>query len=192
MEKRYITVIVILILFFCLTGCASIDYRTSYYGITPGIYPGVRNDIRNLFGYSGGIIPLGPEWVDDVFTILDIPFSFAFDTLCAPYDVFKNREKNVFIYSTNFDKVNNTVSFKGVNNTDKKLSVKVDISVQETWKDAHKEIPQAETIGRKTTNIILLPKSSEVFEENIECSPSAVRGRIFRTGVSIRSYKEVE
>jgi hypothetical protein len=168
-----------------------------------GIYPGVREGVNDLFGYYPSIAATGvPVGLLRAFDILDLPFSFALDTFCVPYDIFNNWEEKIYIsFPTGFDKVNSIVSFSAQNKTNKKLSVKVDISVKEMWMDYHKNIPQTDIIGRKTANIVLPLKSTTVFEEYVECNPKASevlpgrswgQGRDFHTSVSIISYQKVK
>ena len=90
--KKMKYLVLTLSLLLCITGCASIDYRSCDYHRLPGIYPGVRYGIR---GMGGGIFMWhGPEWVYATMSILDLPLSFALDTICLPYDVINNWEED--------------------------------------------------------------------------------------------------
>lgn len=195
-EKRFVVISVIFILLSCLAGCASIDYRAKYYadGVSrPGIYPGVREDIDALSGYNGDFMGMLPEWFYDAVTILDLPFSFAVDTLCMPYDLFRNWERNVYVKGTGFDKLNSTASFEVKNILDKTFSAKAVIVVQETWRpDLSSHALRWQNIGSKTTNIIIPPKAKTGFNETIECSPTGIKHRSFRARVSLGGYKEVK
>jgi len=88
-KKKYIAIIVILISLLYLTGCASIDYRTGRpaYHVSPGTYPGVRNDIAQLSRGGSDSMGMVPGWVYNTVAIIDLPFSFILDTLCLPYDI---------------------------------------------------------------------------------------------------------
>ena len=81
----------ILFLSFLMLGCSSIRARTepSYSKIT--VYPGVRLDVKEtekLFSSESS----DPDWLKGVATIIytvDMPFSSLFDTVIAPYDLYK-------------------------------------------------------------------------------------------------------
>ena len=186
-EKKGIAVVAISVFLFYLAGCSSIYYRRNYYGTLPGIYPAVRDGIAELSRGSGDWMGILPEWFYDAATVIGLPFSFVLDTLCLPYDVFKNKEKSIKIFSASFDRVD-TVYFAVRNNTDRKLQAKVFIRVKEAPWGSYR----TKTVGTKTIDIILLPGASRVIKENIECNIATTEGKRFRAYVSIRSYKEVE
>ena len=93
MEVRYVRYAIPL--FFLFTGCASIDSRSKEYGyyISPGIYPGVRTDVKQIGDIAKGradpFIQSAAFIVMPV-SLLDVPFSFVLDTLLLPYDISKN------------------------------------------------------------------------------------------------------
>ncbi len=92
MKKKYLAIIVILTLF-CFAGCASIKYRTSDYGsYREGIYPGVREDVHNIMT-GGDCMDICFPTVNRILYTLDTPLSFVLDTICLPYDAFKNYYK---------------------------------------------------------------------------------------------------
>ncbi|MBU1864701.1 MAG: YceK/YidQ family lipoprotein [Candidatus Omnitrophica bacterium] len=92
--KNNLALIIFLLLTHLLTGCSSIHaHRTD---VTPRVYPGVKEDMRAMKGYScdadewGG---LGRSLA--IWGTCDILFSFVLDTLLLPYDIYKvNKEKD--------------------------------------------------------------------------------------------------
>lgn len=188
-QQRFATIIVISILLSCLMGCASFEYRAKDYGRRPGIYPGARQLIGELTRKSSvGMGAMLPEWAYDTAAVLDLPLSFTFDTLCLPYDVFKNREKDIRLGSARFDRDKSIVRFYVKNNTDKKLSAVVDIHLREELGYNH----PGRVVGRKRTSIILPPDSEQVFEESIVCDLETTKDKFFRVRAAIKSYKEAE
>jgi len=92
MNKKYLAIIVILTVF-CFTGCASIGYRMSNYGsYREGIYPGVREDVDNIMT-GGPCMDICFPTANRILNTLDTPLSFVLDTVCLPYDTFKNYDK---------------------------------------------------------------------------------------------------
>ena len=83
MNKRYIVVILIPILFLSLAGCASLGARIGFMGTPPNdrLYPGTQDDWRQV-SYSCG----GKSFAMDAF--IDLPFSFVLDTIMLPFDAF--------------------------------------------------------------------------------------------------------
>jgi len=79
MEKRYITLILIPILLSCFTGCASIYSRGWH---KDELYPGVSQDLKSIAVSTSG----GRSFAMD--SLIDLPFSFALDTILLPFDAF--------------------------------------------------------------------------------------------------------
>ena len=77
-----IRVILLCLLFAFSTGCAAIGARENKgAGV---VFAGVRNDVYYLIHPSQADYPfLQP------LNLLDMPFSFAIDTICLPYDLLK-------------------------------------------------------------------------------------------------------
>jgi uncharacterized protein YceK len=86
-------------LFFCffilfLAGCSSLSSRlTKENLVAPGIYPGVRTNMEYLIPGAHG---LHPEWypVDNslaLMALVDMPLTFAADTLFLPHDLLEKR-----------------------------------------------------------------------------------------------------
>ena len=83
--------ILIVFLSFLMLGCSSLRVRSeaSYSKLT--IYPGVKLDVsetEKLFSSESS----DPDWLKGVATIIytvDMPFSSLFDTVIAPYDLYK-------------------------------------------------------------------------------------------------------
>ena len=59
------------------TGCSSIKSRSD--GTQSGLYPGVKSDLDG-----------SPE--SPAASILDLPFSFALDTVLLPFDLLKGKD----------------------------------------------------------------------------------------------------
>jgi uncharacterized protein YceK len=79
MEKRYIAVILISVLFLCLTGCASIYSRGWEKG---SLYPGTGEDLKEIRDSTSG----GRSFA--MYSLIDLPFSFVLDTVLLPFDAF--------------------------------------------------------------------------------------------------------
>jgi uncharacterized protein YceK len=72
-------------------GCSSIRARTATFNDEWTVYPGVQQDVKEIGEIFGGERP-DPTWINGLVTsilIVDLPFSAIFDTLVAPYDVYR-------------------------------------------------------------------------------------------------------
>lgn len=71
------------------TGCSSIRARTETAASAWKIYPGVRQDVKEIAGIVRGESPQS-AWLDVLVAsilIVDLPFSTLFDTVALPYDL---------------------------------------------------------------------------------------------------------
>ena len=86
-----------LVLLVGLSGCVSLGQHFDSNGhVPPGVYPGLRSDVKfltkDVFSQRGGMDAL----LDSVepflipVALVDIPLSFGMDTLLLPVDVFKS------------------------------------------------------------------------------------------------------
>lgn len=85
---RWAVVILISILMF---GCSSIRARTETSDKEWKVYPGLQQDIKETRELFSGE-RLEPDWVKGLIAtmlIADLPFSAVFDTLVAPYDLYR-------------------------------------------------------------------------------------------------------
>jgi uncharacterized protein YceK len=83
--------VVAVVLSIFLSGCSSIRARDEISGQEWTAYPGVQQDLKET-----GEIFTGkrsePGWIQGLIAsmlIVDLPFSIVFDTLVAPYDVYR-------------------------------------------------------------------------------------------------------
>ncbi len=86
----------ILLLGIMLGGCSSIRARDAIPATQWKVYPGVRQDVKEL-----GEIVTGqredPAWVKALVTVMllaDLPVSAVFDTLASPYDLYRIRRSS--------------------------------------------------------------------------------------------------
>ncbi|HYE34050.1 YceK/YidQ family lipoprotein [Methylocaldum sp.] len=85
---------VIVLLSVLATGCSSIRARTETPATEWKIYPGVRQDVKEMGEIFSGERPQ-PGWLNGLVAsilIFDLPFSSVFDTFVLPYDL--NRVRN--------------------------------------------------------------------------------------------------
>jgi uncharacterized protein YceK len=82
---------VIVLMSFLMSGCSSIRART----VTPdkewAVYPGIRLDAKETGEIFSGKRS-EPNWVKGLIAailIADLPFSTVFDTVAAPYDLYR-------------------------------------------------------------------------------------------------------
>lgn len=66
------------------SGCVSVLTRV-YSSNKSQVYIGTRTDVSGLFAHDTG--PGSPH-LERLLAIPDLPFSFAFDTICLPFDVY--------------------------------------------------------------------------------------------------------
>jgi len=74
-------------------GCSSIRARTEILDHEWAVYPGVRQDVKEMGDIFGGERP-APGWLNGLVTsilIFDLPFSAVFDTFVLPYDIYRVR-----------------------------------------------------------------------------------------------------
>ncbi|GAB6067336.1 hypothetical protein JCM13664_06540 [Methylothermus subterraneus] len=81
----------VVLLSILLFGCSSIRARTDTSLTDWTVYPGVRQDVKDMAQILGGRRP-EPFWVKGLATgilIVDLPASAVFDTLAMPYDLYQ-------------------------------------------------------------------------------------------------------
>ncbi len=86
-RKRALVVFISLLMF----GCTSIRARTETPDKEWTVYPGIQRDIKETAGIFSGKSS-EPDWVKGVVAtilIFDLPFSAVFDTVVAPYDLYR-------------------------------------------------------------------------------------------------------
>lgn len=74
-------------------GCSSIRARTEILENDWAVYPGVRQDVKEMGGIFKGERS-APGWVNGLVTsvlVFDLPFSAIFDTFVLPYDWYRIR-----------------------------------------------------------------------------------------------------
>ena len=82
---------VVILTSFLMSGCSSIRARTETPDKKWTIYPGIKRDVKETGELFRSESP-DPGWVKGVITailIADLPFSAVFDTLVAPYDLYR-------------------------------------------------------------------------------------------------------
>jgi uncharacterized protein YceK len=86
--ERWAVVVLMSVL---MTGCSSIRSRTENANKEWKLYPGVRLDVKDSVGLLSGK-NTDPDWIKGVMAAIysaDLPFSALFDTLVAPYDLYR-------------------------------------------------------------------------------------------------------
>ncbi|MBL6987270.1 MAG: YceK/YidQ family lipoprotein [Methylobacter sp.] len=86
--ERWIAVV---LMSFLVVSCSSIRARTETAEKDWTVYPGIRQDIKDMGGPFSGKSS-SPAWSKGLVTtilIADLPFSAVFDTLVAPYDLYR-------------------------------------------------------------------------------------------------------
>jgi uncharacterized protein YceK len=76
---------------FFMLSCSSIRARTETSEKDWTVYPGIRQDIKDTGGLFSGKSS-DPAWIKGLVTtilIVDLPFSVVFDTVVAPYDLYR-------------------------------------------------------------------------------------------------------
>lgn len=89
MKRRILQITVLNLFPIFLCGCAAINTRETDGAGRP--YIGVRSD---AYAVSHPAQAPRPLWVP--FMALDIPFSFAVDTICLPYDLIERDRSKTF------------------------------------------------------------------------------------------------
>ena len=88
----YIQILALILVAFILAGCASLSTRTSTFPsdqATGKLYPGVQDNLKWIKEMAPDLID--PEWWPLAWffvstQLIDVPLSFAVDTVCFPYD----------------------------------------------------------------------------------------------------------
>ena len=75
--KNLLQITIATVLITGLTGCGSLESRSD--GTQSGLYPGVKADLDGASESSAA-------------SILDLPFSFALDTVLLPFDLLKGKD----------------------------------------------------------------------------------------------------
>jgi len=86
------TLIVVILLSTCIPGCSSIRARNGSSAQQWNVYPGTRQDVQEIGEIVSGQRK-DPLWVQAIVTtilLVDLPVSSLFDTLAAPYDLYRN------------------------------------------------------------------------------------------------------
>jgi uncharacterized protein YceK len=81
----------IFLMSFLMSGCSSIRARTDTSNKGWTIYPGVRQDVKDMGGLFSGKSS-DPFWIKGVMATIytvDLPFSAVFDTVVVPYDLYR-------------------------------------------------------------------------------------------------------
>jgi len=89
---------VIVLLSALAAGCSSIRARTEILDNEWAVYPGVRQDVREMDDIFSGKRPAS-GWLNGLVTsilIFDLPFSAVFDTFALPYDIYRVRTPQKF------------------------------------------------------------------------------------------------
>lgn len=83
--------IVVVFMSFLMLGCSSIRARTETSDKEWTVYPGIQQDIKDTGGLFSGKSS-DPGWVKGLVTtilIIDLPLTAVFDTIVAPYDLYR-------------------------------------------------------------------------------------------------------
>ena len=82
---------VVVFISFLMFGCSSIRARTETPDKEWTVYPGIQQDVKKTGELFSGERS-EPDWVKGLIVtilIFDLPFSAVFDTLVAPYDLYR-------------------------------------------------------------------------------------------------------
>jgi uncharacterized protein YceK len=92
MAKRLIAFVSICLVAI-LVGCSSLNYHSDVQGgmEAPRVYPGIREDYRLMVNPASKTDMWLPIFWPFTFSygVLDLPFSFAVDTLYLPFDIYE-------------------------------------------------------------------------------------------------------
>lgn len=83
--------VAVVLMCFLMFGCSSIRARTETPGKKWTVYPGIQLDVKEtdqLFSSERS----EPDWIKGLIAailIADLPFSAVFDTVVAPYDLYR-------------------------------------------------------------------------------------------------------
>lgn len=81
----------IILMSFLMFGCSSIRARTETPDKEWTVYPGIQRDLKETDELCNSERP-EPDWIKGLITailIADMPFSTVFDTVLAPYDLYR-------------------------------------------------------------------------------------------------------
>ncbi len=82
---------VVVLMSFLMTACSSIRARTDTADKEWKVYPGVRLDVTDSVGLLSAKSK-DPDWIKGIMAAIysvDLPFSAVFDTVVAPYDLYR-------------------------------------------------------------------------------------------------------
>ena len=81
----------IFLMSFLMAGCSSIRARTETSNKEWTVYPGIRQNVKDMGGLFSGKNS-DPVWLKGVMATIytvDLPFSAVFDTIVVPYDLYR-------------------------------------------------------------------------------------------------------
>jgi uncharacterized protein YceK len=81
----------VVLLSFLVSGCSSIRARTETSDKDWTVYPGIQRDVKDTDELFSGKIS-DPAWAKGMVAtmlVIDLPFSAVFDTVVAPYDLYR-------------------------------------------------------------------------------------------------------
>ena len=81
----------IFLMSFLIAGCSSIRARTETSNKEWTVYPGIRQNVKDMGGLFSGKSS-DPDWIKGVMATIytvDLPFSAVFDTVVVPYDLYR-------------------------------------------------------------------------------------------------------
>ena len=81
----------IFLMSFLIAGCSSIRARTETSNKEWTVYPGIRQNVKDMGGLFSGKNS-DPVWLKGVMATIytiDLPFSAVFDTVVTPYDLYQ-------------------------------------------------------------------------------------------------------
>jgi uncharacterized protein YceK len=82
---------VVVLLSSLVSGCSSIRARTETPDKEWTVYPGIQRDVKDTDGLFSGKSS-DPAWAKGMIAtmlVVDLPFSAVFDTIVAPYDLYR-------------------------------------------------------------------------------------------------------
>ena len=82
---------VVVLMSFLMFGCSSIRARTETPDKEWTVYPGIQQDVKETGELFSGERS-EPDWIKGLIAailIVDLPFSIVFDTVVAPYDLYR-------------------------------------------------------------------------------------------------------
>jgi uncharacterized protein YceK len=81
----------VVLLIFLVSGCSSIRARTETPDKEWTVYPGIQRDVKETNELFSGKSsdPVWAKWMVATMLVFDLPFSSVFDTVVAPYDLYR-------------------------------------------------------------------------------------------------------